>query len=107
MKNQKRWHDKEAGNLDMSPKDPEKSPYQARLASKLFKQLRNPCLPPQLDYRTVLSRWKAMTPVELYRKSTVAMFRIHDFSNIDMPRFPNEQHITHQRTTQTTVFTMP
>ena len=99
MKNQKRWHDKEAGNLDMSPKDPEKSPYQARLASKLFKQLRNPCLPPQLPY---CPDGKAMTPVELYRKSTVAMFRIHGFSNIDMPRFPNEQHITHQRTTHHT-----
>ena len=80
----------------MSPKDPEKSPYQARLASKLFKQLRNPCLPPQLPY---CPDGKAMTRVELYRKSTVAMFRIHRFSNIDMPRFPNEQHlnINHQQ----------
>ena len=40
-----------------------------------------------------------MTRVEFYRKSTVGMFRIHRFSNIDMPRFPNKQKITHQQST--------
>ena len=41
-------------------------------------------------------RGKAMTHVELYRNLTVAMFRIQRFSNVDMPRFPNKQKITHQ-----------
>ena len=78
----------------MSPKDPEKSPYQARLASKLFKQLCNPCLPPQLPY---CPDGKAMTRVELYRKSTVAMFRIQRRSPTLICLDFRKSHINHQQ----------